>query len=401
MKKMKSRIIFPTILLIALLTAFSIGCADKELSLGHTTDCTQDFTDSSANHPKAAQYQALIDKYVTEGLPGIILMIEDQNGVWTGSSGYADISEGIMMQPCMVSKIASLTKLMLATTTMMLVDEGTLSLNAKISEYLPADVIDNIENADEATLRHLLNHSSGIHDVISDNNFYLDLLNHSDRDWTPEALLKHVYGKPAMFPLGQKAEYSNSNFVLISMILNEMGGKPHQEIMRERIFDPLMMTHTYYYHYEDLPAYVAQGYYDLYNDNTIINMTNWHTGSGNGHTGVYSTVNDVRKFINALFRDKTLLGQDVLNDMLTFINADDSDERMFGLGCYKDFLHLDPDWYAYGHRGRDLAYTADGFYFPESQTTLSLLINYGTNGSSNLGDKFYIFRDELATLINQ
>lgn len=388
---MKHIIIYLSILWLMVL----VSCRNDVV--GPSSDCTLSIADSSSMHPKAARYQQLIDDYTHRGLPGIVLLIRDSSGLWIGASGKADIENNINMQPCAVSKVASITKMVMATVTLQLVDEGVLNLDAPISTWLEDRITSRIENADQATLRQILNHTSGIYDVISDQGFYLDLLNNPDRNLSAEDILEHVYGKPAAFAVGTSTGYSNTNFLLLSLILENATGKPHGDLIRERIILPLGLSDTYYFYHDDLPTYTAQGYFDLYNNGHILNLTNYNTGSGNGYTGLYSSVRDLQVFTEALFVDKTLLSQAMLDEMQTFTAIDYDGYRRFGLGIYKDFIdRADSTEFAYGHRGRDLAYSADAFWFPKNNTTMAFLVNYGTNGSSALADVFFEFRDKVA-----
>jgi len=373
--------------------------ACKEDEVGHTSPCNLNFADSSALHPKAAQFQALIDKYTDLGLPGIVLLVRDSSGLWIGSSGKADIENDVDMAPCMVSKVASITKMFMGVLTLQLVNEGVLDLDTKISTWLPADIIEKIENADHVTLRQLMNHTSGIYDVISDQGFYLQLLNKPEQHWTQEGILEYVYGKPAAFEPGTSMGYSNTNTLLVSMIIESATGRKHYDLMHERIIDPLGLEDSYYYYHDALPENTVQGYYDLYNNGSILNLTNYNTGSGNGYTGLYCSVRDLQLFTEALFVHKTLLNDAMLAEMQTFTAMDPEAHRAFGLGIFKDFMERPADEYALGHRGRDLAYSADAFWFPKNNTTMAFLINYGTNGNSALRETFYQFRTELSDLI--
>jgi D-alanyl-D-alanine carboxypeptidase len=346
-------------------------------------------------HPKAAAYQEVLDKYVSKGLPGIAVSINDANGEWIGAAGKADIAKDVEMQPCHISKAASITKMCVATLTMMLVEEEVFSLDDKITQWLPVTVTSRIENAERISLWQLLTHSSGIYDVIRDNEFYLAVLNNPNRNWKQEELLQFVYDKPALYSPGDSASYSNTNTLLVSMIIDKATGRNHAELLRERIFNPLAMNDTYYQGHDHLPeGRVAQGYFDLYNNNTIINISNYNTGSGNGYGGLFSTVSDLQKFINALFVQKTLLDENSIRQMLTFYPVEETG-KLLGAGVFKDFLDKGPEGYAYGHRGRDLGYSGDLFWFPEKNATIALLVNYGTDANSNLRPQFQQFRSEL------
>jgi len=374
------------ILISFLLTFFFISCSKDEIK--NTGDCTCKFTDVSAAHPKAQIFQSLIDKYTKKGLPGISMLIRNQQGLWSGASGMADIGNKVKMKDCHISKIASVTKLFVGALVMMLVEEGKLNLDDPISKWLSKDDIKDIQNADKVSIRQICNHTSGIYDVITDSGFYLEILNNQGKFWKPDDLLKYVRGKDAYFDAGSDVKYSNTNLLLVVMVIEKATGRNHAELLREKILNPLGLNDTYYHWHESLPGFVAQGYYDLHNNGTILNMSNYNTGSGNGYGGLYATVHDMQIFIEKLFREKVLLSQVSLNTMLTFTPEEEGQNRSFGITVVRDFMDRDSTQWAVGHRGRDLAYTSDLFYFPHKDITLSYLVNYGTNGSSSLKQVF-------------
>ncbi len=389
---MNKKIIF--IIVIALLCA-PFSC--KKVDVGHSSDCTYTPT---PNHPKAAVYQAVLDEYVAKGLPGISALVREASGTWAGASGKADISENIDMKPCTVSKACSITKTFIGALTLQLVEEGKFSLDDTISKWLPSEIIDKVKNARESTVRMLMNHTSGIADIIDDNNFYLAVLNNPARKWKPADLIPYVYGdSPEFTPAGSDATYSNTNFLLLVMIIEKATGQPHDKLLREKVIVPLNLDNTSYYWHDALPPNTAQGYFDLYNNGTILNMTNYNTGSGNGYGGLYSNVYDLQIFIEALVRDKRLLSTPMLTQMLTFTKEVTDGNRENGLGIFRDFLELGPDEYAYGHRGRDLGYTADMFWFPEKDRTMVYFVNYGTDATSDLKEVFKAFRTAIAKTV--
>ena len=315
-----------------------------------------------------------------------------------GSAGKADLENDVDMELCTVSKVASVTKFFMGTLSMMLVEDGVFSLDDKISEYLPAEIIEHVENADKATIRNLLNHSSGIYDIVDDNSFYLAVLNNPSREWTGEELVEYIYDKPASFEMGTSARYSNSNFMMLSLVMEHATGKEHGLLLHEKIIDPLHLENTVYHTYDRLPEHVAQGYYDLYHTgNSIQNLTDLFTGNGNGYNGIYSCTADLYKMIKAVFIDKTMISQASIDEMTGNIIEDPSnDERWFGLGCYRDFqTREDPTQVAFGHRGKDLAYSADLFYFPNQDVTFTYIMNYGANGDSYLRPALLEFRNDV------
>lgn len=382
-----------------LLLAFIIPLNScKKAMIENSVACNMDVADSSLNHPKHLVYKGILDKYKAKGLPGVAVLIEDEHGVWMGNAGKSDLEKNTPFLPCTVSKVASITKMMFATAVMQLREQGKIDLDTKVSDCLDAKLIEDIENADKATLRDLMRHSSGIYDIITDSDFYLAVLNNPNKAWTGEELLKFAENKSAVLTYQENAtqgSYSNTNTLLLSMCIEKLTGKKHNEWMHELVIDKLGLKNTYYHHHDPLPASTAQGYYDLYNNGTIVNVSNLITGSGNGYGGIYSNVIDLHKFMKALFINKTLVNQQSMDIMQTFIQDDERSE--LGVGLLKQFIHLNTGRFGIGHSGRDLGYSGDAHYFPQNNNRILVnLVNYGTNGNTALRQVFYDMRDEFA-----
>ncbi len=384
------------IILCSFLLLATSACQKPDIPT--SSSCTWTPDPAYADHPRASQYQGIIDQFVALGLPGISLYIQSPEGEWAGAGGMADIEAGVSFQPCTVSKVASITKMMVGTLTMLLAEDGVVDLDAAVDPYLPSEVLDKVANIKGATVRQLMSHTTGIYDIIADQGFYLSVLNDPDKHWEAIDLIEFAYGQDANFPLGSSCRYSNTNTLLLSMVLDKITGTPHQQLLRNRILSPLGMDDTYYYSHDVLPPHTAQGYFDLYNNGTIANVTNFNTGSGNGYGGMFSTVFDIATFIRALVVDQTILQPESLTAMQQFIPEidpeDPAPDLFLGAGMMKRFFNqpLDSDNYGVGHTGRDLAYSANCFYFPHHQTICCFIVNYGTNGKSALREVFYDFQ---------
>jgi D-alanyl-D-alanine carboxypeptidase len=386
---MTNKILIFTILLVSV-----FACKKAEVTRKSEV-CNLTIADSSALHPKHQLFSSILKKYQEKGLPGVAVMIEDENGVWMGSAGKADLKAGTDFKPCTVAKVASITKMMFAAAVMQLREQGKVNLDDKISKWLDADIIKNVENADKATIRDLLQHSTGIFDIITDSDFYLAVLNQPNKKWTGEELIKFAYNKPKTMDYqvnATKGSYSNTNTLLLSMCIESITGVGHHEYMRQLVINKVGMNNTYYQSHEELPSQTAQGYYDLYNNGTIVNVSNLVTGSGNGYGGIYSNVIDLHKFIRALFIEKTLVNQASLDIMTTFISDDDFSELGVGLLRQGYGIHK-----GVGHSGRDLGYSGGAHYYPTKNNRIFInLVNYGTNGETKLRKVFYDMRDEFA-----
>jgi len=393
---MNKRIVIRSLGIVVLFLLVFVACKKEEI-ISPTFTCTEDT--NVYPHPKGVRFQQIIDEYTQKGLPGISLLFSEADGtMWYGASGMADIEQGVPFQSCHVAKVASLTKIFMASLAFILSEEGKLDLDKPIRDYLSASVLKDINNAQDVTVRQLLNHTSGIFDVITDNGFYLDVLNDPPKNRNASEILHYVRKKKASFPAGTSSAYSNTNTLLLSLVIDAATGVGHEKLLREKVLNKLNLNDSYYAYHEALPAkQVAQGYYDLFNDGSIVNVSNYNTGSGHGYTGLYTNVFDLHRFAQALFVNNTLMGSMASAQMLTFNTMkEEGSDRFLGQGTMHDFIEGYPfDAHAYGHRGRELGYSADMFYFPVSGRTYCLIVNYGTDGNSSLRPVFYDLRKAI------
>jgi len=382
----------------------SFSCQKAQVQPTHLSNIEVPWSDSSALHPKNAAFSALLKKYHDKGLPGISLLVNDVNGTWVGSIGKADIEKNIPFIVGQVSKVASITKLFMGTLVFKLIEDsantglGYNALDTKINTWLPSSVTDKVPNGNKITLGDCLKHETGVPDVIEQDAFYLAVLNDPNKIWKPEELLEFIYNKPPVFSPRDTAIYSNTNTVLVIMVIEAATHRKHSDLLKQYILNPLHLTHTYYQPHDVLPNTVAQGYFDLYNNNTIVNVSNLVTGSGNGYGGIYSNVFDLFTFESALFIHQTLLSPKSFAIMQTYGKKDDT--NYYGYGLQKSYIQPNGD-YGIGHKGRDLGYSANLFYFPHNGVTHIFFVNYGTDANSGLKDVFGSFVDELVALTLQ
>lgn len=387
------------------LIVIGLACKKRETDIA-VEACSMDigFTDSSNIHPKHLLYKKLIDSLTRDGLPGVSLMIEDASGLWMGSSGYADIKHHTPMQTCHLGKIASVTKLFTAVMIYQLAEQNKLSLSDKISAYIDDKIVSRIENADQATIADLLSHSSGIYDVVFDPEFILYTFNNLDKDKSYQKLLQFAYGKKADFVFRSKRSYNQTlNHVLLAMIIEKVTGADQSVWLHQHIIAPLHLQHTYIRPQDDLPwNFIAKGYYDYRKKGVLQDLTPLFTGDGRGFTGIYTQVNDLRIFTNALFREKTLMQTSSLAHMMD-IPTVDSTLACAG-GCRAMQIVVDGNKYTwYGHPGGEVNYAAGAFYCPEIKATITYTVNYGV-AFTDMGaytDAYYSFRKKLFEVVSR
>ncbi|SFC03220.1 D-alanyl-D-alanine carboxypeptidase [Flexibacter flexilis DSM 6793] len=365
--------IFVVFLFVLLLMA----CEKSETIDPETYSCSFNFTDNSANHPKAQQYQATVNEIVSKGTVGIMMSVYHPNsGQWLGAAGKADINNNIAMQPCMTSRMGSTIKMFTATVTMLLYQEHKINLDEKISNYLKASYIHKIRNAETATIRQLLQHSSGIYNYIQNPKFQTASMNDLKREWRAGDLLPYAYHQPAYFAAGTDVRYSNTNYILLGLLIEQIEGQPLHEVFEKRIFNPLGMTKSLFAAKNPVPNNIARGYIDLYSNFKIIESTyfsGWDYYTADG--GLISNPYDMSLFFRKLINGE-IISQPLLNEMLTWKTPKEQDADFFpiayGLGIFK-MTTAKGD--VYFHSGDAIGYYANMMYIPSSKSVIVYAVN--------------------------
>ena len=364
-------------LALILLLGLSTGCHRDAIVDSDFYDCTLEVDDNSLDHPHNGNYQNLLDKMVASGVPGIQMAIRTpEHDLWLGTAGKADLKNNIPIESCHITRVGSTVKTFTATTILLLEEEGKLSLDDRITDYLSESDIRDIENADTATIRQLLQHSSGIYNYILDTNFQLASFNDLIKEWSANELLDYARGKDAYFSPGIDVRYSNTGYVFLGMIISNIENKPFHEVFEEKLFLPFGLNSTQFAAIDPVPNQIIRGYIDLYSNLNLINTTyysGWDYFTADG--GLISNANDLNRFTTALFNGE-IISQTSLDQMLevSYPNNPDKDffPIAFGLGTFK----IQTEWgEAYLHSGDAIGYYATMVYFPESDTTICWTVN--------------------------
>jgi D-alanyl-D-alanine carboxypeptidase len=257
-------------------------------------------SDDTVGPPRAPGLQGLVDSLAGAwNLPGLVVAVRrsgDEPSVV--ATGRAELATGRRMTPLDRFRVGSLTKPMVATVILQLADEGRLSLDDSLVRFLPGTLPDG----DRVTLRHLLNHTSGIGDYVNDPGFIDAAFLNPSRVWTPQELIAVANGMPRRFTPGEAGywEYSNTNYVLLGLVAEVAGGASIAALLLTRVFEPLGMTSTYFSNSPSLVAPFAQGYVDLngipnFAVGTLVNPT-----VAGAAGAVVSTAGDALRFGEAL-----------------------------------------------------------------------------------------------------
>jgi D-alanyl-D-alanine carboxypeptidase len=201
---------------------------------------------NTADRDLRQQLQTALDQ-ARGDIPGAAVAIISPKGNWFGASGVADLATGRVLQPSDRFQIGSITKTFVATTTLQLVEEGILNLDDKLTDRLPTSVTEWIPNANQITLRQLLNHTSGVPDY-TDVLFRWAAVNPGVffNNWQPQELVSFIDGLEASFQPGDSWQYSNTNYLLLGMVVETATNNNIAQEIRDRILEPLALTNTFF-----------------------------------------------------------------------------------------------------------------------------------------------------------
>lgn len=259
-----------------------------------------------------AEMQAAMDD-LTEGgrPPGMVVWIDAPEYQFAGASGFADVAGEVAMPPDGAFRIGSITKMFTATVIVQLAEEGALTLDDPLALWLP-DVADQLPYGDQITLRQLLGHTAGVYNMTNNTAYARDIREDAviDEDagiatltcvqWDPHDILaRYVYGQPASFAPGAQWGYSNTNYILLGMVIELAGDVSVAEAYRTRIFEPLGMESTHLDCYEDAVIDVVHGYTGTRTD--MVDVTALHEAAAWSAGGLVSTAPDLIAFARGLF----------------------------------------------------------------------------------------------------
>src|SRR5688572_3349558 len=197
---------------------------------------------------------AAIDAYVEAQmkdirLPGVALgIIRGDQIVYLKGYGVADPS-GRAVTPQTPFWLASLAKPVTALAVMQLVESGKVELDAPVQRYLPYFRLADEQAAAALTVRHLLNHTSGISRATGDEKFP----SQASFDWTPEQRVRELSDNAVTHPVGATFEYSNVNYAILGLIVETVSGQSFESYVQEHIFNPLEMSQSTYYQPAAIP----------------------------------------------------------------------------------------------------------------------------------------------------
>lgn len=305
----------------------------------------------------AARLDAAIRAVMKQAsVPGSIVGLWMPGGSYVRTFGVADKVTRAPMQTGFYMRIGSETKTFTVSAILQLVDQGLIGLDDPIAKYIP-----NVPDGQHITIRELARMQSGLYNYSANPQFAKALYTDPYRPWTPEQLLAYSFSQPLNFPPGTGWEYSNTNTVLLGLVVELLSGQRLRDYLRDHIFRPFGLRHTIFPAGNEFPFPHAHGYTTNGLTAKPVDATDWNPSWGWAAGAMISTLGDLRRWAPVLATGRGLLTPQTQAERLQTVDS-------YGLG-----LFVVAGWT--GHNGSLPGYQSLTIYLPSEHATLVILIN--------------------------
>lgn len=335
---------------------------------------------SNPHHPMKDSLQFLVDKYISKGIPGAQIVVKNNEGWLHVTGGYAKPETKKPFRSGGTAWLFSITKTYTATLVMLQKEAGKIHPDSLISIYLPIDIFSKIPGHEKITVRMLLNHTSGIVNVTALPEFVVGQLNDPLNQPSVSQRLEMLEGKPLVFEPGTDFMYSNSNYLLLQLMLENVSGKTYWQLLEQEILEPLQLTETRFNLSEQQTVILGfpNYYFDRHANEKLENVTKWNNALANAsdaYGALAATPADVIRFHEALLKGK-VLSESSLEEMQTWVLGVNSTEPEYGEGF--EYWQFNPGSSPqFGHEGDGIGCSTQFFYVPDNNTYLYININAG------------------------
>jgi len=293
---------------------------------------------------------------------GSLSISENGKIAYSKTIGKADLASGKSSDNLTKYRIGSISKMFTACLIFQAIEENKLSLKQNINRFFP-----KITGAKEISIGNLLNHRSGIHNYTNDTSYF----NYYTASKSQKEMLEIIQASGSDFKPNSKAEYSNSNYILLSFILEKIYKKSYEELLDIKIIQPQGLKNTYFGKKLELAknecaSYRFSGKWELEKE------TNSSVSLGAG--GIVSTTEDLLFFISNLFEGK-IINTASLEQMTKL-------EDGYGMGIFPVPFY---DKKGFGHTGGIDGFSSFLYIFPEEKISIALTSNGSRFNNNDIG----------------
>jgi D-alanyl-D-alanine carboxypeptidase len=330
---------------------------------------------SAATPARPASLKSLTEQLVADGAVGAIGVARHGQELAQAAAGIASLASGQPMRPGDRYRAGSITKTFVAVAVLQLVGQGRLRLGDPIDRWLPGLV----PGGGKITIRELLNHTSGLQDYFNDRSFDSQVL--AGQQFIPAQLVAIANALGPVFPPGTSWAYSNTDYILLGLIVEKATGHSLQAELARRIFLPMHLDDTSFpVDQTNIPGDHAHGYIDLPGAPPLDVTTRVNPSATWAAGALVSTVSDITSFYRDLFSGR-LLRPDLLAAMTTTVPTNIGAD--YGLGIFSLTLPCGTAW---GHNGDFFGYNNIALTSPDGRRQAGFMINLDVqNGAPPAG----------------
>lgn len=333
------------------------------------------------------EIQLELDKILKENnIPGLTFAIAFEDGeTWEFVSGLSDLEEETPMQIGDRMFSGSVGKMYVAPIIMMYAEQGKIDLDDPISKYLGnRSWFSDLEYAEDITIYHLLNHTSGIAEYVYSETLWKTLMGEDDPDkkWTGDDRMELLKGTESHFAPGKGWSYADTNYIVLGMIIEKISGRTYYEELQTHILDPFKLKNTSPTVTRKLRRLVSgytgpfplfQGLPSKVSDNEEYAVSPQFEWTGGG---LVNTAEDLAIWGSILYNpDRSPLSEQSISEMLTGIDRTTGEPSRTGYGFGTEIWGNDDGEIWYGHSGFMPGFMSVVQYVPELKLAMAMQIN--------------------------
>jgi len=306
--------------------------------------------------------RAIEDVRQQAGIPGVVVGLwMPGKGSYVRATGVADKVTRRPMTPDVFLRIGSETKTFTVTALLELVDDHRIRLDDPISRY-----VRGVPNGRRITLRQLAEMRSGLFPYTADPDFVHDLLSDPQRSFTPREVLAYGFRHKNTFAPGAQFQYSNTNLVLLGLVVEKVSGQRLADFIDERVLGPARLHHTLLPQGPEFPEPHPRGYTNQTLTGAVADSTDWNPSWAWAAGAMISDLHDLRRWAR-IVATGTLLSPETQAQRLKTLPTG-FPGTSYGLGIFET-----SGWI--GHNGSIPGYETVTVYLPSQKATLVVMIN--------------------------
>lgn len=313
--------------------------------------------------------------------PGALIYINGPEfGTWTGAAGLSDAATSAKAIPYDKFRAGSIMKPFISTVVLQLIEEGKLKLDDTMPNVLPKNITGKFVNSDKITVRMLLNHTSGIAECF-DRKTHVQIASSPRKIWKMEEYLDISSAHGPDFMPGERGAYSNTNYILLGMIVAQATGNTWRDEVRNRIVKPLKLQNTFLPEPGDLsiPGDYLHGYMKIHRKIVDVTELDPSMADAAGGGALVTTAEDLSIFMSALLNGKLFGKKESLENMLKFLDVPkgraDPAGWIVGYGLGITRIVFPGGIEGIGHGGETAGYSSFVYYLPSKKITIAGAVN--------------------------